>query len=199
MNVQVGWSLFTSFKDISAMARWAASRQSMQSRSSAPWTVTGWAAVIGHNQLKRTRNQQSLIWLLFLRMEWLISGSMSWPSACWSKVQLWRSCVGRLSSMTKTAMEPLQERKCWRSCRCVCVQSQTCWDLPHVRLQLPHEMMHLLFVPFCSQAVYKMNVAAALIKPNPLTAEECTNRIFVRLDKDNNGEEMIFVSLSALR
>lgn len=82
---------------------------------------------------------------------------------------------------------------------CVCVQSQTCWDLPHVRLQLPHEMMHLLFVPFCSQAVYKMNVAAALIKPNPLTAEECTNRIFVRLDKDNNGEEMIFVSLSALR
>lgn len=37
-----------------------------------------------------------------------------------------------------------------------------------------------------------MSVAAALTKPNPLTAEECTNRIFVRLDKDNNGEEMIF-------
>ncbi|GAA6217644.1 guanylyl cyclase inhibitory protein-like [Lates japonicus] len=37
------------------------------------------------------------------------------------------------------------------------------------------------------QAVYKMSVAAALTKPNPLTAEECTNRIFVRLDKDNNA------------
>ncbi|KAG8012549.1 Guanylyl cyclase inhibitory protein [Nibea albiflora] len=36
-------------------------------------------------------------------------------------------------------------------------------------------------------AVYKMSVAAALTKPNPLTAEECTNRIFVRLDKDNNA------------
>ncbi|XP_056117372.1 guanylyl cyclase inhibitory protein [Rhinichthys klamathensis goyatoka] len=37
------------------------------------------------------------------------------------------------------------------------------------------------------QAVYKMSVAASLTKPNPLTAEECTNRIFVRLDKDNNA------------
>ncbi|XP_058501248.1 guanylyl cyclase inhibitory protein [Solea solea] len=37
------------------------------------------------------------------------------------------------------------------------------------------------------QAVYKMSVAAALTKPNTLTAEECTNRIFVRLDKDNNA------------
>ncbi|KAM9753086.1 guanylyl cyclase inhibitory protein [Menidia menidia] len=37
------------------------------------------------------------------------------------------------------------------------------------------------------QAVYKMNFAAALTKPNTLTAEECTNRIFVRLDKDNNA------------
>ncbi|XP_067276418.1 guanylyl cyclase inhibitory protein [Pseudorasbora parva] len=37
------------------------------------------------------------------------------------------------------------------------------------------------------QAVYKMSVAASLTKPNPLTAEECTNRIFIRLDKDNNA------------
>ncbi|XP_030281790.1 guanylyl cyclase inhibitory protein [Sparus aurata] len=37
------------------------------------------------------------------------------------------------------------------------------------------------------QAVYKMSVAAALTKANSLTAEECTNRIFVRLDKDNNA------------
>ncbi|KAG7217409.1 hypothetical protein INR49_021576 [Caranx melampygus] len=37
------------------------------------------------------------------------------------------------------------------------------------------------------QAVYKMSVAAALTEPNPLTAEECTNRIFLRLDKDNNA------------
>ncbi|XP_029992706.1 guanylyl cyclase inhibitory protein isoform X1 [Sphaeramia orbicularis] len=37
------------------------------------------------------------------------------------------------------------------------------------------------------QAVYKMSVAAALTQPNPLTAEECTNRIFLRLDKDNNA------------
>ncbi|XP_043120845.1 guanylyl cyclase inhibitory protein [Puntigrus tetrazona] len=37
------------------------------------------------------------------------------------------------------------------------------------------------------QAVYKMSVAASLTKPDPLTAEECTNRIFVRLDKDNNA------------
>uniref|UniRef100_A0A3Q3IIK4 EF-hand domain-containing protein n=1 Tax=Monopterus albus TaxID=43700 RepID=A0A3Q3IIK4_MONAL len=42
------------------------------------------------------------------------------------------------------------------------------------------------------QAVYKTCVDTALTKPNPLTAEECTNRIFVRLDKDNNGEEIIF-------
>ncbi|KAM9502616.1 guanylyl cyclase inhibitory protein isoform 2-T2 [Salvelinus alpinus] len=37
------------------------------------------------------------------------------------------------------------------------------------------------------QAVHKMSVAASLTKPNPLTAEECTNRIFARLDKDNNA------------
>ncbi|XP_071393795.1 guanylyl cyclase inhibitory protein [Centroberyx affinis] len=37
------------------------------------------------------------------------------------------------------------------------------------------------------QAVYKMSVAAGLTKLNPLTAEECTNRIFMRLDKDNNA------------
>ncbi|KAM9352096.1 guanylyl cyclase inhibitory protein [Symphorus nematophorus] len=37
------------------------------------------------------------------------------------------------------------------------------------------------------QAVYKMSVAAALTQPNPLTAEECTSRIFARLDKDNNA------------
>ncbi|KAF4101263.1 guanylyl cyclase inhibitory protein [Onychostoma macrolepis] len=37
------------------------------------------------------------------------------------------------------------------------------------------------------QAVYKMSVAASLTKPDPLTAEECTNRIFVRLDKDKNA------------
>ncbi|TSK38499.1 Aryl hydrocarbon receptor nuclear translocator-like protein 2 [Bagarius yarrelli] len=37
------------------------------------------------------------------------------------------------------------------------------------------------------QAVYKMSVAASLTKPDPLTAEECTNRIFIQLDKDNNA------------
>ncbi|XP_060733733.1 guanylyl cyclase inhibitory protein [Tachysurus vachellii] len=37
------------------------------------------------------------------------------------------------------------------------------------------------------QAVYKMSVAASLTNPNPLTAEECTNRIFIKLDKDNNA------------
>ncbi|XP_074534495.1 guanylyl cyclase inhibitory protein [Halichoeres trimaculatus] len=37
------------------------------------------------------------------------------------------------------------------------------------------------------KAVNKMSVTAALSEPNPLTAEECTNRIFVRLDKDNNA------------
>ncbi|XP_044049068.1 guanylyl cyclase inhibitory protein [Siniperca chuatsi] len=37
------------------------------------------------------------------------------------------------------------------------------------------------------QAVYQMSVAGALTKPNPLTAEESTNRIFVRLDKDKNA------------
>lgn len=44
------------------------------------------------------------------------------------------------------------------------------------------------------QAVYKMSLAAALTRPNPLTAEECTNRVFARLDKDNNGEESVFLS-----
>lgn len=43
------------------------------------------------------------------------------------------------------------------------------------------------------QAVYKMSLAAALTRPNPLTAEECTNRVFARLDKDNNGEESVFL------
>ncbi|TWW75541.1 guanylyl cyclase inhibitory protein [Takifugu rubripes] len=37
------------------------------------------------------------------------------------------------------------------------------------------------------QAVYKMSLAAALTRPNPLTAEECTNRVFARLDRDNNA------------
>uniref|UniRef100_A0A8C8IKI5 Uncharacterized protein n=1 Tax=Oncorhynchus tshawytscha TaxID=74940 RepID=A0A8C8IKI5_ONCTS len=49
-----------------------------------------------------------------------------------------------------------------------------------------------------TQAVYKMSVAALFTKPNPLTAEEHTNRIFVRLDKDNNAislEEFIVGAL----
>ncbi|RXM33396.1 Guanylyl cyclase inhibitory protein [Acipenser ruthenus] len=37
------------------------------------------------------------------------------------------------------------------------------------------------------QAVYKMSLAASLTKANPLTVEECTNRIFSRLDKDRNA------------
>ncbi|MGH0119922.1 UNVERIFIED_CONTAM: hypothetical protein FKN15_029185 [Acipenser sinensis] len=40
------------------------------------------------------------------------------------------------------------------------------------------------------QAVYKMSLAASLTKANPLTVEECTNRIFSRLDKDRNGKKM---------
>lgn len=52
---------------------------------------------------------------------------------------------------------------------------------------VPDVAFRLMCVFLCAQAVYKMNVAAGLTKPNPLTAEECTNRIFVRLDKDNNA------------
>lgn len=37
------------------------------------------------------------------------------------------------------------------------------------------------------QAVYKMSLATSLTRVNPLTAEECTNRIFLRLDKDRNA------------
>ncbi|KAK1167119.1 guanylyl cyclase inhibitory protein [Acipenser oxyrinchus oxyrinchus] len=37
------------------------------------------------------------------------------------------------------------------------------------------------------QAVYKMSLAASLTKANPLTVEECTNKIFSRLDKDRNA------------
>ncbi|KAM5169954.1 guanylyl cyclase inhibitory protein [Mantella aurantiaca] len=37
------------------------------------------------------------------------------------------------------------------------------------------------------KAVYKMSVTANLTKINPMTAEECTNRIFIRLDKDHNA------------
>ncbi|XP_072256227.1 guanylyl cyclase inhibitory protein [Pyxicephalus adspersus] len=37
------------------------------------------------------------------------------------------------------------------------------------------------------KAVYKMSVAASITKFNPMTAEECTNRIFIRLDKDHNA------------
>ncbi|KAM4748404.1 guanylyl cyclase inhibitory protein-like [Rhinophrynus dorsalis] len=37
------------------------------------------------------------------------------------------------------------------------------------------------------KAVYKMSLAASITKVNPLTAEECTNRIFIRLDKDHDA------------
>ncbi|XP_041112231.1 guanylyl cyclase inhibitory protein [Polyodon spathula] len=37
------------------------------------------------------------------------------------------------------------------------------------------------------QAIYKMSLAASLTKANPLTVEECTNKIFSRLDKDKNA------------
>ncbi|XP_028814556.1 guanylyl cyclase inhibitory protein isoform X1 [Denticeps clupeoides] len=37
------------------------------------------------------------------------------------------------------------------------------------------------------EAVYKMSLAASITKASPTTAEECTNRIFVRLDKDKNA------------
>ncbi|XP_078510745.1 guanylyl cyclase inhibitory protein-like [Lissotriton helveticus] len=37
------------------------------------------------------------------------------------------------------------------------------------------------------QAVYKMSLAASFTRVNPLTAEECTNRIFIRLDKDRDA------------
>lgn len=55
-------------------------------------------------------------------------------------------------------------------------------------------MLHLSppGVLFSSRALFKMSVAAALTKPDPLKAEECTNRIFAQLDKDNKREEMIF-------
>lgn len=66
-------------------------------------------------------NSGQWVWkkLFFLRMGWLISGSLSWPSPCSSKVQQWRSCAGHLSFMTRTKMEPLPGKKCWRSCRYV--------------------------------------------------------------------------------
>ena len=64
----------------------------------------------------------------------------------------------------------------------------------HKREMIP-QMLHLsvppLCVSICSQAVYKMSAATALTKSD-LTAEECTDRIFLRLDKDNNGEPMTF-------
>lgn len=129
--------------------------------------------------------------LLLSRTGWLISGSTSWPSACLSTVPLWRSCAGHLGCMTKTVTEPLRGRKCWRSCRCVCVCVLS--DISNYSYR-GHRwcIFQSNCVSFCPQAVYKMSVAAALTKANSLTAEECTNRIFVRLDKDNNGEEMIF-------
>ncbi|KAM8974032.1 guanylyl cyclase inhibitory protein-like [Pelodytes ibericus] len=37
------------------------------------------------------------------------------------------------------------------------------------------------------QAVYKMSLSASLTHVNPLTVEDCTNRIFTRLDKDRNA------------
>lgn len=104
---------------------------------------------------------------------------MSWPSVCSSRVQLWRNCAGRSSSMTKTRTELLQGRRCWRSCR-----YYEHFKQEHVQ----HIVMPITFVCFGWQAVYKMSVAASLTEQNPLTAEECTNRIFVRLDKDKNGE-----------
>ncbi|KAM4036029.1 guanylyl cyclase inhibitory protein-like [Anomaloglossus baeobatrachus] len=37
------------------------------------------------------------------------------------------------------------------------------------------------------KTVYKMSIAASIAKVNPPSAEECTNRIFIRLDKDHNA------------
>ncbi|KAE8613100.1 hypothetical protein XENTR_v10007566 [Xenopus tropicalis] len=37
------------------------------------------------------------------------------------------------------------------------------------------------------KAVYKMSLATSLAQSNPPTAEECTNRIFIRLDKDHDA------------
>lgn len=55
-----------------------------------------------------------------------------------------------------------------------------------------YQMLH--FSPpgvlFSSRALCKISVAAALTKPDPLKAEECTNRIFVQLDKDNKGKSL---------
>ncbi|CAH2278414.1 guanylyl cyclase inhibitory -like [Pelobates cultripes] len=37
------------------------------------------------------------------------------------------------------------------------------------------------------KAVYKMSLSTSITNVNPMTAEECTNRIFIRLDKDRNA------------
>ncbi|XP_075458939.1 guanylyl cyclase inhibitory protein-like isoform X3 [Ascaphus truei] len=37
------------------------------------------------------------------------------------------------------------------------------------------------------KAVYKMTLAASINKAESLTAEECTNRLFIRLDKDQDA------------
>uniref|UniRef100_A0A8C7RHC3 Si:ch211-245j22.3 n=1 Tax=Oncorhynchus mykiss TaxID=8022 RepID=A0A8C7RHC3_ONCMY len=61
-----------------------------------------------------------------------------------------------------------------------------------------NKLFSLFIWSLITQAVYKMSVAALFTKPNPLTAEEHTNRIFVRLDKDNNTislEEFIMGAL----
>ncbi|MEE6523693.1 hypothetical protein FKM82_022707 [Ascaphus truei] len=36
-------------------------------------------------------------------------------------------------------------------------------------------------------AVYKMTLAASINKAESLSAEECTNRLFIRLDKDQDA------------
>lgn len=127
-NAQVDWSLCMSSNGISAMEPSVGTQPSTRSRYSARWTVTGWESDSRWLQeLKQNADKWNEscwsrgLWvslsLLSLRMGWLTSGSMSWPSACSSKAQRWRSCAGPLSFMTRIEMGPSPGKKCWRSCR----------------------------------------------------------------------------------
>ncbi|XP_075458940.1 guanylyl cyclase inhibitory protein-like isoform X4 [Ascaphus truei] len=50
-------------------------------------------------------------------------------------------------------------------------------------------LLNLTKLPVAKQrnAVYKMTLAASINKAESLTAEECTNRLFIRLDKDQDA------------
>uniref|UniRef100_A0A673WWX3 Si:ch211-245j22.3 n=1 Tax=Salmo trutta TaxID=8032 RepID=A0A673WWX3_SALTR len=96
--------------------------------------------------------------------------------------ELWRYfCNGTGGNDNRGGVVGLQEYVTAISI-CICSRCYyACFSLDGAKCQISQSIWSLI-----TQAVYRMSVAALFPMPNPLTAVERTNRIFVRLDIDNN-------------